>query len=193
MVTMPFCPVQTTFPSLPPDKQVGDHFKNERTPMAASLKGRQRTKWVRAEARAHLISETPGALRRPLRLLGFVFKMTHYRQTGWLATRWIWQYGNGMVAVKVTFTLDEKTITRLNEAAQRLSMPKSEVVREAIQEYHSRMGKLSDAERRRMLEAFDRLVPAIPGRSAAEVDRELADLRKARRSGGRKSRKGRCP
>jgi len=98
-----------------------------------------------------------------------------------------------MAAVKVTFTLDDKTISRLNEAAQRLSMPKSEVVREAIQEYHSRIGKLSEAERRRMLEAFDRLVPVMPGRSAAEVDRELADLREVRRNGGRKPRKGRRP
>jgi hypothetical protein len=48
------------------------------------------------------------------------------------------------------------------------------------------IGKLSEAERRRMLADFDRLVPMIPGRPAAEVDGELNEIRKARRRGGRK-------
>ena len=90
-------------------------------------------------------------------------------------------------STKVTFTLDDATIARLNDAAQRLSIPKSEAVREAIQDYHARIGRLSDAERRRMLADFDRLVPLIPGRPAAEVKRELDEIRKARRRGGRKS------
>lgn len=90
-------------------------------------------------------------------------------------------------STKVTFTLDEATIARLRNAAQRLSIPKSQVVREAIQEYHARIGKLSEAERRRMLADFDRLVPLIPSRPEAEVKRELERIRKARRSGGRKS------
>lgn len=96
-----------------------------------------------------------------------------------------------MATVKVTFTLDDNTIARLNDAAQRLALPKSEVVREAIQEYHGRIGKLSDAERRRLLEAFDQLVPAIPGRPAVDVERELLRLRKARKGGGRKRQEGR--
>ncbi len=90
-------------------------------------------------------------------------------------------------SIKVTFTLDEATITRLNDAAQRLTIPKSEVVREAIQEYHQRIGKLSESERRRMLAEFDRLVPLIPARPIAEVRREMKGIRKARRRGGRKS------
>jgi hypothetical protein len=93
-----------------------------------------------------------------------------------------------MASIKVTFTLDDATIARLNDAAQRLAIPKSEVVREAIQEYHARIGRLSDAERRRLLVDFDRLVPLIPGRSAAAVDRELKELREARRRGGRRSK-----
>ncbi len=88
---------------------------------------------------------------------------------------------------KVTFTLDHATIARLRDAAQRLGIPKSEVVREAIQDYHARIGKLSESERRRMLADFDRLVPLIPSRPQEEVKRELEEIRRARRSGGRKS------
>jgi predicted transcriptional regulator len=89
-------------------------------------------------------------------------------------------------STKVTFTLDDATIARLSNAAQRLAIPKSEVVREAIQEYHARIGRLSEAERRRMLADFDRLVPLIPSRPEGEVKRELENIRKARRRGGRK-------
>ena len=94
---------------------------------------------------------------------------------------------------KVTFTLDDATVNRLNDAAQRLAIPKSEVVREAIGEYHARIGKLSEVERQRMLADFDRLVPLIPGRPSTEVDRELKDIRRARRRGGRKRREGDHP
>ncbi len=90
-------------------------------------------------------------------------------------------------STKVTFTLDDPTIVRLNDAAQRLAIPKSEVVREAIQDYHLRIGKLSESERRRMLADFDRLVPRIPDRPEAEVKRELDEIRKARRHGGRRT------
>jgi len=100
----------------------------------------------------------------------------------------IWLYGISMV-LKVTFTLDDETIARLQDAAQRLAIPKSQVVREAVEEYHARIGKLSEAERLRMLDAFDRLVAAIPDRPAADVDEELAYIRKSRRTVGRKGRK----
>ena len=87
--------------------------------------------------------------------------------------------------VKVTFTLDERTADRLTQAAQRLSKPKSRVVREAINAYADRLGKLGEEERRALLDTFDRLVPRIPARSAAEVDSELDAVRRARRAGGR--------
>jgi hypothetical protein len=91
-----------------------------------------------------------------------------------------------MATTKVTFTLDHATISRLQEAATRLTMPKSEVVRAAIAEYYERLGRLSESERLRLLRAFDELVPRIPARSAAEVDRELKSIRRARRTGGRR-------
>jgi|SRR5437667_193683 len=94
------------------------------------------------------------------------------------------------MAVKVTFTFDETTVARLSEAAVRLSKPKSAVVREAIHDFHQRIGRLSEQERLRMLKAFDDLVPKIPAGPKSAVDRELKEIRKARRSGGRASMRG---
>jgi hypothetical protein len=92
-----------------------------------------------------------------------------------------------MATIKVTFTLDEETILRLRTTAERLSRPKSEVVREAIRDFSQRTGRLSERERRRLLETFDRVVPAIPPRPLRDVERELASLRTARRQGGRRA------
>ena len=91
-----------------------------------------------------------------------------------------------MATIKVTFTLDAETISRLSAAAERLALPKSAVVREAIRDFSDRAGRLSDRERRRMLQAFDRLVPTIPARPLRDVERELAEVRKARRAGERR-------
>lgn len=92
-----------------------------------------------------------------------------------------------MATIKVTFTLDNETIARLRATAARLAIPQSRVVREAIRDFGDRAGRLSERERRRLLETFDRLVPAIPVRPLRDVDRELAELRRARRAGGRRS------
>lgn len=91
------------------------------------------------------------------------------------------------MAKKVTFTLDEDTVARLGQMAKRLHRPKSQVVREAIADYSARVGRLSELERLRQLKAFDRLVPAIPERSVAEVEEELQALRRDRRGSGRLS------
>jgi len=96
-----------------------------------------------------------------------------------------------MATTKVTFTLDDETIARLRATAERLALPKSEVVREAIRDFSDRAGRLSERERRRLLEAFDRWVPAISARPLRDVERELEELRRARRGGGRGS--GRRP
>jgi predicted DNA-binding protein len=89
-----------------------------------------------------------------------------------------------MATVKVTFTLDQETIVRLETAAERLSRPKSQVIREAVQEYYDRMGRLSERERLEMLRVFDKMLPSLPAR---EVERELTAIRRERRSGGRKT------
>lgn len=90
----------------------------------------------------------------------------------------------------MTFSLDAATAGCLRDAAASLRKPQSEIVREAIREYSERVGRLSEAERRRLLSVFDELVPAIPTRSVEEVDRELAELRRARRHSGRGTSSG---
>ncbi len=92
-----------------------------------------------------------------------------------------------MATIKVTFTLDAETVSRLSVTAERLALPKSAVVREAIRDFSDRAGRLSERERRRLLQAFDRLVPAIPTRPLRDVDRELAEVRNARRAAGRRA------
>ena len=92
-----------------------------------------------------------------------------------------------MATTKVTFTLDRISIERLQDAADRLTVAKSEVVREAIMEFHDRLGRLSERERAAMLRTFDQVVPAIPSGRAAAVDRELAEVRRARKAGGRRA------
>ena len=92
-----------------------------------------------------------------------------------------------MASTKVTFTLDDATLTRLQQAATRLSIPKSEVVREAIAEFHRRIGRLSETERLRMLRVFDEWLPRIPVRPKADVEKEARAIRRARRSGGRRT------
>jgi predicted DNA-binding protein len=91
-----------------------------------------------------------------------------------------------VATTKVTFTLDEPTSARLQQAAERLALSKSEVVREAIQEFFERMGRLSEGERVKMLRTFDEMVPQIPARDISETQQEQRDIRLARRNGGRR-------
>jgi hypothetical protein len=88
--------------------------------------------------------------------------------------------------VKKTFTLDEATAVELSRSAARLAKPQSEVVRLAIRDYADRIGRLSEAERLRLLEVFDNVISRIPARPAADVDREIRVVRAARRRGGRR-------
>jgi hypothetical protein len=93
-----------------------------------------------------------------------------------------------MATTKVTFTFDQATISRLNDAAQRLAKPKSEIVREAIHEYHQNIGRLSESEKQRMLGILDEIAKRPPTRPQSEVDTELKEIRRARRHGGRRHR-----
>jgi metal-responsive CopG/Arc/MetJ family transcriptional regulator len=89
------------------------------------------------------------------------------------------------MVIKMTFSLDEPTARRLNEASVSLGKPKSEIVREAIRDYAERMGRLSEVERIRMLGVFDEVVAAIPERPADDVDAGLAEIGRARREASR--------
>src|ERR1700683_1194401 len=95
-----------------------------------------------------------------------------------------------MATSKVTFTLDEETVHRIDDAAVRLAKPKSQVIREAVADYHSRIGRLSESESERMLKLSDALVLTIPARPRRETEDELREIRRARRSGGRVSKSG---
>jgi predicted transcriptional regulator len=90
--------------------------------------------------------------------------------------------------VKVTFTLDDLTVETLRHTAARLKKPQSVVVREAIQEFATRADRLSENERDRLLKEFDRLVSRIPKRRPSDVNKEIAAIRAARKSGGRRTR-----
>lgn len=86
---------------------------------------------------------------------------------------------------KVTFTLDEPTVAYLDRTAERLSIPKSQVVREAIRVYGEQALRLSSAERDRLLDVFDDVTARIPDRPRSAVEAELEEIRDARREGGR--------
>ncbi|HEX7705542.1 MAG TPA: ribbon-helix-helix protein, CopG family [Thermoanaerobaculia bacterium] len=92
-----------------------------------------------------------------------------------------------MAQTKVTFALDEQTIRRLGNSARRANKPKSAVVREALADYHERIGRLSEAERLSLLTAIDQIASRpVPRRSESDVDQEIAAVRKARRGPGRR-------
>jgi predicted transcriptional regulator len=91
--------------------------------------------------------------------------------------------------IRMTFTFDEHTVDRLQRTAARVNKSRSAVVREAILDYADRVGRLSEEERRRMLAVLDRMAARPAGRSQRDVDAEIADLRRARRTGGRRTRR----
>jgi predicted transcriptional regulator len=87
---------------------------------------------------------------------------------------------------RVTFSLDDETVSSLRRTAARLRKPQSQVVREAVADFAARSERLSDDERRHALAVLERLRVSRPARTAAEVDDELKRLRSARRAGGRR-------
>ena len=93
-----------------------------------------------------------------------------------------------MATVKVTFSLSPKTVELLSEAAIRLARPKSEIVRDAIQEFHAVIDRLSSAERVRMLAVLDEFAATPPTRSDGDVERELEEIREVRHSDIRQAR-----
>jgi hypothetical protein len=90
------------------------------------------------------------------------------------------------MAVKATFTLDDETMRRIRTLAERSRKPQSLIVREAVAHYAGREEKLSDEERERKLSILRDFAarPPQPGdKTSADVDRELEELRLARREG----------
>ena len=87
---------------------------------------------------------------------------------------------------RITFSLDDKTVAEIRQAAARLRMPQSHVVREAVADYAARTDRLSERERQQLMGVLERLRDAKPTRPAADVDAELKTLRASRRAGGRR-------
>ncbi len=88
---------------------------------------------------------------------------------------------------KMTFTLDEETAARIDRTALRLGIPKSAVVRDAVTAFAAQAGRLSETERLRMLAVLDDFVGRVPAGDEHGADAELAELRRARRHGGRRT------
>lgn len=90
------------------------------------------------------------------------------------------------MAKKLTFSVDDMTARTLRTTAERLGKSQSLVVREAVAEYAARSGRLTEVERRRLLGLLDEIARRPRTRSGADVKRELAEIRRERRSGGRR-------
>jgi hypothetical protein len=84
---------------------------------------------------------------------------------------------------KLTFSLDEQAVRLLRQVAARSNKPQSLIVREAITQYAAREETLSDGERQRLLGVLRTIKQRPQTRSRAEVDRELDQIRRTRRTG----------
>lgn len=85
--------------------------------------------------------------------------------------------------VKLTFSLDEGTVRTLRETAERHRKPQSLIVREAIAQYASHEEMLPADERDRLLGVLRGIKSRRATRPVSEVDRELGDIRRSRRTG----------
>jgi predicted transcriptional regulator len=88
---------------------------------------------------------------------------------------------------KATFVLDDDTLKAIRSLAQRKRKPQSHVVREAVAMYAGQEDRLADDERRRRLDVLDAALRRPPTRPQVAVNAELREIRKARRTGWRRS------
>lgn len=84
---------------------------------------------------------------------------------------------------KLTFSLDDETVERLRRTSQKTRKPQSLIIREAVADYAAREDRLSDADRERLLDVLRRIRKRPATRPQDDVDRELRDLRRSRRTG----------
>jgi predicted transcriptional regulator len=91
------------------------------------------------------------------------------------------------MAKEITLTLDEETIQQIETTAENLGKSKSQIVQEALARYWPIPDRLSEAERDRMLNALAEMRKRPPTRPQEEVQRELDEIRAARRGGGRRT------
>jgi predicted DNA-binding protein len=84
---------------------------------------------------------------------------------------------------KLTFSMDDATVEALRKAATRSGKPQSLIVREAIALYTAQEDRLSEADRARLLDVLQRIRARPAKRTGVDVDRELRELRRSRRTG----------
>lgn len=88
---------------------------------------------------------------------------------------------------KITVTLSDDAIEALERSAKRLGKPKSQIVREALLRYVERPVELTPAERARRMAILDEIRTMFPTRPRSEMEAELREIRRARRTGGRRT------
>jgi predicted transcriptional regulator len=89
---------------------------------------------------------------------------------------------------KVTVTLSDDAIEALNRTAKRLGKPKSEVVRMALRDFAEHgADRLTPAEIARRKAILERIRGIFPTRPQSETEAELRAIRRARRTGGRRT------
>jgi hypothetical protein len=84
---------------------------------------------------------------------------------------------------KLTFSLDDGTVHTLRRTAERQRKSQSLIVREAIAQYAAREDLLPPAERDRLLGVLREIKSRRPTRPVTDVDRELGEIRRSRRTG----------
>jgi hypothetical protein len=87
---------------------------------------------------------------------------------------------------KHTFVLDETTAEMIRTLAERQQKPQSHIVREAVAVYAAHGQKLTAEERERKLQVLDHLARRRATQSGRDVDAELREIRRGRRSGWRR-------
>ena len=90
-----------------------------------------------------------------------------------------------MAIQKMTFSLDTLTAARIAALSRDLGKPKSAIVREAVSVYARSAGKVTEEERVERVRVFKKLVARIPPRPREEVEAELEEVRRSRRTGWR--------
>lgn len=89
---------------------------------------------------------------------------------------------------KVTMTLSDDAIETLNRTAKQLGKPKSEIVRMALKDFAEHGAeRLTPAEIARRMAMLDRIRSMFPTRPRSEMEAELREIRRARRTGGRRT------
>ncbi len=82
----------------------------------------------------------------------------------------------------MTFTLDDDCVAKLKRAAARHGKPQSWVVREAVTDFATKSDMLSPEEKTRMIAALERFRQTPVTGTQADVDREVAEIRRSRRA-----------